>query len=189
MLVEWHVIGTCCMQCDSSCMIDSVILRCVCRAPHASTQDIWVWHFDARTDMQRSVRSSSSIAYRTSVDWIYSYASMYSRLHAVNWYCETTAQQQPWFASLCTRSNVSTHAHYTLTRLFDYSYQTHNVHDILFRMLLFELNCCSTHWLPTLLSNRVALFISPRWDVKMHCLRKHQWQNDKQSISCLCIKR
>ena len=25
MLVEWHVIGTCCMQCDSSCMINSAI--------------------------------------------------------------------------------------------------------------------------------------------------------------------
>ena len=143
MLVEWHVIGTCCMQCDSSCMIDSAICGVfVVRCMHLYKT------FDCDILILYRYATHSEIIFecvnRTSIDWTYRYASIYSRLHAVNWYCETTAQQQPWFASLCTRSNVSTHAHYTLTRLFDYSCQTHNVHDMLFLIALSELNCCST---------------------------------------------
>ena len=188
MLVEWHVIGTCCMQCDSSCMINSAI--CVVFVVHCMHL---YKTFDCDILILYRYATHSEIIFecvnRTSIDWTYRYASIYSRLHAVNWYCETTAQQQPWFASLCTRSNVSTHAHYTLTRLFDYSYQTHNVHDILFSHCFVWIELSSTHWLPTLLSNRVALFISSRWDVSRYIVYANSNDRMIHNLSVVSTKR
>ena len=166
MLVEWHVIGTCCMQCDS-CLCDQFRdMWRICHALHASTQYIWVWHFDAHTDMQRTVKSSSSSVNRTSVDWTYSYTCMYTILHAVNWHCKTIAQHQPW-CLVYAQDQTCRHIHTTLSHPFVWLFISNTQctwHVVSYCFVWIEL-LFNAHWLPTLLSNRVALFISSRWDV------------------------